>query len=209
MNTVVRFGLGLPLAAFVTISLGAAMAGMISTEFKAEEVFDTPEFLINPLADEFEPRLPKTEIEPLKDVEIPPAPPETGIPSTDKVRPKPVSLPGRKDVFDPADLDIETPEYLVADSNPQPILRFPPGMPSHAARSGHCTVRFNVNAVGVPYDIETTFCTQSMFKRATLRSVAKWKYRPRMANGEAAAMIGVTNRVTFRLSDEKGYIIPE
>lgn len=209
MKMSLRFSFGLPLAACVTVGLAMAMSAMISTEFEAEEISETPEFLINPLVEDEEPLPPKTELEALKVVEVPPPPPVTGIPSQEKVMPTPTVWPDRKDVFDPKGLEINMPKYLGGNSSPKPILRFPPNMPSSAKRSGHCTVRFNVNAVGVPYDIETTFCTQSVFKRPTLRSVAQWKYRPRISNGEATAMMGITNRVTFRLSDEKGDIIPE
>jgi len=82
-------------------------------------------------------------------------------------------------------------------------------MPTRAERSGHCDVRFNVSAEGAPYDIKVTRCTQSLFERSTLRSVAKWKYRPRIENGQAVAMQGITNRVVYRLTDERGEIIPE
>ena len=82
-------------------------------------------------------------------------------------------------------------------------------MPPRTEKSGHCRVRFNVSAEGAPFDVQTTYCTQSLFERATLKSVQRWKFNPKIVNGRPVAMTGVENKVTYRLTDERGQLIPE
>lgn len=206
MKTLMRFGVGLPLAGIVTLGLTTAMAAMIATEFKAEEKPETLDFQINPLVEDEAVEIEITKLDEFKEVEIPPPPPETGTVDTMRVNVEPyVPSPYIAEIPD----DVVLTTFTPADTNEQPILRFAPSMPQRADRSGHCNVRFNVSAKGVPYDIETTYCTQSLFQRATMKSVAKWKYRPRIQNGQAVSMTGVTNRVVYRLMDEQGNIIPE
>jgi len=205
MKTMTRYGIGLPLAAFVTVALTTAMGAMIATEFQAEEKAEVLDFQINPLVEDEPVEIEVTKLEAFEEVEVPPAPPTTGIESTDRVVIEPIVA---KTITPEMPTEIVLTAFTPADTAQQPILRFPPAMPQRANRSGHCDVRFNVSAQGVPYDIETTYCTQSLFQRSTLKSVAKWKYRPRIQNGQAVAMTGVKNRVTYRLTDERGNIIP-
>ncbi len=209
MNKLIRYGVGAPLAGVVTLGLTISMAAMIATEFKVQDKLEDLDFAINVTPPELPPVIPRTEMEPLKQVEVPPPPPETGVDLVDRVKVPVVTVPGKKLVFNPDVTLCAGPVMTIMDSNPQPILRHPPIMPSRADRSGHCNVRFNVSAEGAPYDIQITSCTQSLFEGATLKSVAKWKYRPRIQNGQAVAMQGVTNRVSYNLTDERGEIIPE
>jgi len=88
-------------------------------------------------------------------------------------------------------------------------VRIPPIMPPRAEKSGHCKVRFDVSPEGQPFNVVTTFCTQSVFKRPSTKSVQKWKYNPKIVDGRATARKGVETKITFRLADERGNIIPE
>lgn len=208
MNKLSRYGFGVPLAGVITIALTISMAQMIATEFKAQDKLEDLDFAINVMPPDLPPVLPRTEIEPLQQVEVPPPPPNTGFDPIDRVELPMTTVPEPAD-WDPTVTLIAGPIMTRADQNPQPILRHPPIMPSRANRSGHCDVKFNVSAKGVPYAVQVTSCTQSLFERSTLKSVTKWKYRPRIQNGRAVAMMGVTNRVSYRLTDENGAIIPE
>lgn len=209
MNIFIRYGMGVPLAVVVTLGLTVSMANMIATEFKAQNKLEDLDFAINVTPPDLPPVIPRTEIEPFKVVEVPPPPPETGIDKADAVKEPIITLPGKPLEIDPVVTLVSGPTMTIIDRNPQPILRHPPNMPSRADRSGHCDVKFNVSAAGTPYDIQVTSCSQSLFVRSTLKSVAKWKYRPRIQNGQAVAMQGVTNRVTYNLTDERGQLIPE
>jgi len=82
-------------------------------------------------------------------------------------------------------------------------------MPPRAEKSGHCTVRFDVSPEGSPFNVTAPYCTQSLFKRASVKSVEKWKYNPKIVDGRSVARSGVESKITFRLSDERGKLIPE
>jgi len=82
-------------------------------------------------------------------------------------------------------------------------------MPLRAEQSGHCRVEFDVNSDGSPFNVRTTYCTENLFERASVRSVERWKFNPKIVNGEAVTRQGVESRVSFRLTDEQGHIIPE
>ena len=69
--------------------------------------------------------------------------------------------------------------------------------------------RFDVDIDGKPENIVTTFCTQRLFANPSIESVAKWKYKPKIIDGRTISRSGVETKVTFRLVDEKGIIVPE
>ena len=106
--------------------------------------------------------------------------------------------------------NIDSPKLEIAylDRDAQPISRVPPVMPSGAEKSGYCNVKFDVTSEGTPFNIITTFCTQRVFKLETIRSVQRWKYKPKIVDGRAVTRKGVENRVSYRLTDERGRIIP-
>ena len=103
-------------------------------------------------------------------------------------------------------------KITVSDRDAQPLVRIPPQMPirfiSFTEHSGYCHVKFNVSPSGQPFDVTTTFCTDSSLKRPTIISVQKWKYNPKIVNGKPVARDGVESRITFSVQDERGRILP-
>jgi hypothetical protein len=123
MRVLTRLGVGLPLAAIVTLGLTAFMAAMISTEFKAEEKLEVLDFQINPVVEDEPIEIEVTKLDAFKEVEVPPAPPETGTVVTDNV----VVLPYVPETITPdIPIDITFTSFIPADTDEQPILRFPP-----------------------------------------------------------------------------------
>ncbi len=197
------------LAIGVTTAIGLFMAAMIATEFVPQEKHVTLSYEINPQVEDIETPPDREQPKAFDRVETPPPPPsieraESGLPDIELTvldGDIPDFIPP---IIDPGDFIIQ-----VADGDPQPIFRGTPMMPPRAQRSGHCLVRFNVSAKGAPYNIKTTYCTQSLFERATIKSVEGWKFKPKITNGLPVAMSGLRNKVTYRLTDERGNIIPE
>jgi protein TonB len=196
-------------AAVITFGLGVSMAHMIATEFQAQDKLKTAAFEINPVEDDIFIESRKIKIDPYKDVETPPPPPRIDTAKTEKVKVSPMVLKGDKDVIDLPPIKMAMVTSINHDKDYQPILRFPPKMPNLAIRSGHCYVRFDVSPEGAPYNIRTTSCSETIFSRETIRSVEKWQYVPRRVDGRSVSVQGVTTRVTFKLTDEAGDIIPE
>lgn len=100
-------------------------------------------------------------------------------------------------------------EGAETDPKAQPLVRVPPRIPKGAKKSGHCTAVFNVNPYGVPTDVETPFCSDPMFSDTTILSVQKWKFNPKIMNSEPVSRCGVETKVSYRLMDNRGKMIPE
>ncbi|MDB2438437.1 energy transducer TonB [Hellea sp.] len=196
-------------AAAITVGIGLFMVGMIRTEFTPQDKAESLTLDINPVPIDIPPPREREKPQDIKRVETPPPPPRIEQAQAKQPQEDLTEMSGAVPDFVMPKIDQETFVITVSDRKAQPLVRIAPIMPPNAERSGHCNVRFNVSAEGAPYDVMATYCTQSVFERATKKSVTKWKYRPKILNGRAVAMIGVENKVSYRLSDERGNLIPE
>ena len=197
------------LAVGVTCLLTLGMAAMIKTEFTPQDKSEALTFDIDPVPEDIVAPPEREKPQEVKRVETPPPPPmierEMALKPTEVI----ADLKGAIPDFEPQQIVRADFVITVSDREVQPLVRISPIMPLRAEKSGHCRVRFNVSAEGAPYDVVTTYCTQSLFERATVKSVSKWKFNPKIVNGRTVAMMGVENKVTYRLTDERGNIIPE
>jgi len=209
MNILARTIISGPAAFVITTGLALIMAKMIYVPFVA--LPDKPEemsYTVNPeIKDEvIIKKKPKAE---LIRVIPPPAPPvierPVPVPPSHPIADPDIVTP----IFDKIVLDPQTVTLIIADKKERPITRFEPIMPPRAEKSGHCNVRFNLTAQGQPFEIVTTYCSQSIFKRPTIKAVQKWRYNPKIKNGAAVARRGVETLITFNLTDERGFLIPE
>ena len=182
---------------------------MIKTEFKPQDKSEQLAYEINPVVED-QPLPPQSEREiEVRRVETPPPPPFIEREKASKPLERIADIKGAIPDFEPHKMDRKIFQVVISDREVQPLVRISPIMPPRAERSGHCRVRFNVSTEGAPYDVTTTYCTQSLFERATIKSVQRWKFNPKIVNGRPVAMTGVENKVTYRLMDERDKIIPE
>ncbi len=94
--------------------------------------------------------------------------------------------------------------FAVVDGEYLPIVRVEPIYPRRAQSrglDGSCTMTFTVNKLGLVEDAVAE-CTSSVFERASLNAVAKWKYKPRVVDGEPIDSPGVQTLLTFTLEDD-------
>ena len=197
-------------AAALTFALGVTMALMIKTDFIAAEKTDLQAFEINPEIVDIE--LPRRVLRPdaLVKVDIPPAAPRIATAKSPKPDEPPIVLKGDDKVdWTPPVISKGGPIIQAADTNETPLYRSEPVMPPRAQRSGHCIMQFNVSAEGAPYDINAQSCSDKIFARPSIKAVSKWKYRAKVQEGQRVARTGLTTRLTFRLSDGAGKLIPE
>ena len=92
-----------------------------------------------------------------------------------------------------------------ADGDYLPIVKVAPVYPRRAVDrgiEGYVIVEFTVTKTGavrnprvVEYDPST------IFNKAALAAALKFKYKPRIVNGEAIEVHGVLNKITFKLED--------
>jgi protein TonB len=91
------------------------------------------------------------------------------------------------------------------DGDYLPIVKVAPIYPRRAqARgiAGYVIVEFTVTKNGSvkdPMVVEAN--PESLFDRAAMNAVLKFKYKPRVVDGEAMAVAGVQNKITFQIDD--------
>ena len=93
-----------------------------------------------------------------------------------------------------------------------PLQRIPPKMPSSFARgrnSGHVIVMFDVDDDGKPLNIRKVSSTSKKLEQPAIQSVAKWKFSKRNPAEPENARKDVSNKISFRLMDTGGNILPE
>lgn len=209
MGNTLRWLIGIPVAAIVTVGLFILMTVLISAEFEPQDKVETATFEINPKVEDIKVIERETKIDQVKKVVTPPPPPKIERAQADKPTERIASLEGAVPEFETPKIDRQSFKIAVSDRDAQPLVRIPPIMPQRAEKSGHCKVRFDVSPEGQPFNVTATYCTQSLFERSTVKSVEKWKYNPKVVDGRNVSRSGVESRITFNLTDERGNIIPE
>lgn len=139
----------------------------------------------------------------------PPKPPEVE-------KPPPDMPPPQLDNLDPnapkialnrisvnINMDIGGNDFSV-DGEYLPIVRIEPMYPRRAQSrgiEGYCDMEFTVTKLGTVIDAVATVCSSSVFKNASTKAVLKWKYKPRVVNGEPIDSTGVQTRLTYRFDE--------
>lgn len=137
------------------------------------------------------------------EVEAPP--PDIDIPKAANLKPGQTLSIGRANVNTQLNIggglfgNITDGEYL-------PIVKVQPMYPRRAAErgiEGYVLIEFTVTALGTvenPVVIEAE--PPGYFERAALNAAKKFKYKPKVVNGEPIPVSGVRNLITFELEEE-------
>lgn len=94
----------------------------------------------------------------------------------------------------------------VGEGDYLPIVKVAPIYPQRALTrgvEGFCVVEYTVTRQGTirdPIVIEDQ-CTSSLFHRASLQAALKFKYKPRVIDGEAVEVRGVQNKFTYEITE--------
>jgi protein TonB len=64
---------------------------------------------------------------------------------------------------------------------------------------GYVIVQFTVTANGSVRDVAVVESSNEVFNQAAVDAALRFRYRPRVINGEAVEVAGVLNRITFVL----------
>jgi protein TonB len=105
------------------------------------------------------------------------------------------------------DVDMSTGNLGLGDwdSEYQPIVKIKPQYPMVARTrgiEGHCTVRYTVTTSGTVKDVVVIDAKpRGIFDRVSVQAALKFKYRPRVINGEAVEVPGVTNQFLYILEN--------
>lgn len=92
----------------------------------------------------------------------------------------------------------------VSDGEYLPIVKVQPVYPSRALQrglEGYVIVEYTVTKTGSTKNPQVVESTSSIFEDAAIESALKYKYKPRVINGEAVEVPGVQTKITFELED--------
>jgi protein TonB len=92
----------------------------------------------------------------------------------------------------------------VSDGEYLPIVKVAPIYPRRAQSrgiEGYVIVEFTVTRTGTVKDVVVVESSNSIFERAASAAALKFKYKPRVIDGEAVEVPGVRNKITFQLED--------
>ncbi len=90
-----------------------------------------------------------------------------------------------------------------SDGDYLPIVKTQPKYPTRAQSrgiEGYCTVEYTVTQTGETKDIKIADCPQSVFAKTSMKAAAKFKYKPKVIDGEAIEVPGVRNRFIFKIA---------
>lgn len=144
------------------------------------------------------------DIVPEKPPKPPETPPETPPQDMDNINPDaptinvaPPTVSANTDIGGPGGMSIAEGDYL-------PIVRVAPVYPARALSrglEGFVDLSFTVTTAGTVKDPIVLQSTSSLFERAAVRAVLKFKYKPRVVDGVPVEVPGVKTRISFMLED--------
>jgi len=191
-----------PLAGIVTVFLFLVMQALVTSD-----EFDLGEEGVN-ININFLRQIQDTETQTAKkkpnrpEQEQEPDPPDMDIPETPRPEMNAESI---------ATPDFDGPQFgafsASTDADVLPIVKVPPQYPRRATQrgiEGWVLVEFTITATGAvinPILIDAD--PPGIFNRSAMRTIVKWKYKPRILNGKAVARPGVQHLITFELEDAK------
>jgi protein TonB len=109
----------------------------------------------------------------------------------------------------PVETDIEMSGGFslgVGEGDYLPIVKVAPIYPQRALSrgvEGYCVVQYVVTKNGTirePFVVEGQ-CTSSLFEQASIQAAYKFKYKPRVIDGQAVEVPGVQNKFTYEIQE--------
>jgi protein TonB len=205
-GNVVRIAVGFVVALVITLFLFWFMQYMIETADRTLDESDRGSLVdfVRVQRDETVQRKDRKPEKPPEPDAPPPQPPTPQLdnldPSAEKIAIQAAPVQTDIDMTGGFSLGVGEGDYL-------PIVKVAPIYPQRAASrgvQGHCTVEYTVTRQGTVRDpvVVADDCTSSLFERASLQAALKFKYKPRVVDGQAIEVPGVRNRFTFKLQDE-------
>lgn len=129
--------------------------------------------------------------------DVPPQEMDSVDPNAPTINIPPPTVASDTTVAGPGGMNIAEGDYL-------PIVRVAPVYPARAlARGieGYVDMEFTVTTTGTVRDPIVVFSTSGLFNRAAERAVLKFKYKPRVVDGQPVEVPGVRTRITFKIEN--------
>jgi protein TonB len=201
-----RLAVGLVLGLLVTLVLFWFMQYMIET---ADRTLDDEErgALVDFVRVERDETVKRRQAKPEKPPPPEAPPPQPPTPQLDNLDPTAEKIAIQAA---PVNTDIEMTGGFslgVGEGDYLPIVKVAPIYPQRAQSrgiEGYCTVQYTVTRQGTVKDVVVLEedCTSSLFHRASVQAALKFKYKPRVIDGQAVEVPGVRNRFTYQFSED-------
>ncbi|HAN28617.1 MAG TPA: energy transducer TonB [Haliea salexigens] len=197
-SSFVRVLVGALVAIPVAIGLFFVMQSLISREYQQEDVESRKIADIVVPETEIEVNVAQKKPEKVEDPEEPP--PELDTPDMDMdMDMNVVNTAPRASV----DVSISSSGMSSGDGEYLPIVKVAPVYPRRAQTrgiSGYCIVEYTVTRNGSIRDPRAVDCQPSgVFESASVKAAEKFKYKPRVVDGEPIEVAGVQNKFTYEL----------
>ncbi len=95
--------------------------------------------------------------------------------------------------------------FAASDGDYLPIVKVAPIYPRRAQErglSGYVIVEFTVTKLGTVVDARVIESTNSVFNRAAIKAALKFKYKPKVVDGEPIDVAGVLHKISFEMEDK-------
>ena len=101
------------------------------------------------------------------------------------------------------DVSINSSGMASGDGEYLPIVKVAPIYPRRAQTrgiTGYCIIEYTVTTSGAIRDPQAVDCQpEGVFEKASLKASLKFKYKPRVVDGEPIEVAGVQNKFTYEL----------
>ena len=94
--------------------------------------------------------------------------------------------------------------FAASDGEYLPIVKVAPIYPRRAQErglSGYVILEFTVTKLGTVADVVVIETTNSVFNSAAIKAALKFKYKPKVVDGEPIDVAGVLHKITFELEE--------
>ncbi|AWB67909.1 protein TonB [Saccharobesus litoralis] len=204
MNSVIRYLLAIAFAAGVTFVIVWGMQSLIAS---GEGAFSEPPkgSVLDFVRVKKETQVEKKKIKPKKPPKPQEPPPPMEQPQMEAPNPNADAVATNFSADVAADVGLEGGLSLDSgDGEYLPIVKVAPVYPRRAQQrgiEGYVIVEFTVSKLGTvsdPFVVEAE--PQNIFNQAAINAALKFKYKPRVVNGEPVEVAGVQNRITFEMA---------
>ena len=143
------------------------------------------------------------------DEQKPEKPPEPEQPPPDTPPPQVDQLDTSNTIpisFSPRGLNLDPTRgnFSVVDGDYLPIVKVAPIYPRRAQTrglEGYCLLEFTVTKTGTVRDARSIECSSSLFERASVNAAEKFKYKPRVVDGQEIEVPGVQHIIRFEMEE--------
>lgn len=201
----IRTLIGVILAIAVTLSLFWVMQYLIATADRSlnEDGQTSALDFVRVKRDE---SIQRRQLKPKKPPPPEAAPPQPPTPKMDDLNPNAEKIAISAV---PVETDIEMTGGFslgVGEGDYLPIVKVAPIYPNRALTrgvEGFCVVQYTVTNLGTTKDpvVVESQCSSSLFHRASINAALKFKYKPRIIDGEAVEVPGVQNKFTYEITE--------